>query len=94
MTYKVTVTYALYVYYLMLLLHLKAGQCIQYGGGGGGCYSKKGSSNPSVKGCTDRDGQNDVIVRYFSQNYGVSVTKPGVTVHNTLVECFSLVFCL
>ena len=36
MTYKVTVTYALYVYYLMLLLHLKAGQCIQYGGGGGG----------------------------------------------------------
>ena len=46
-----------------------------------------------------RDGQNEVIVRYFSQNPGVSVSNPPpfpdmyTFLHNTLVQCcFSFSF--
>ena len=33
--------------------------------------------------------RDDVIIRYFSQNHGVSVPFPGC-VHNSLVQCFLL----
>ena len=41
-------------------------------------------------------GKNDVIVRYFSQNHGVSVTNDPpfhdvCTVHNTLVLYFFII---
>ena len=44
-----------------------------------------------------RDGKNDVIVRYFSQNHGFSVTNAPpflmcIHTHNTPVLFFSLLF--
>ena len=46
---------------------------------------------------TSREGKNDVIVRYFSQNHVVSDTNAPplcVLVHNTLVLYFFFVVCL